>query len=882
MKRLFIAILLAGVFGAGTSAAAQDAAEPKDGGVVLAVGVKLASTAGADEQKLIRSLAAAAVRAAEVVELKIDYPLDGSIFPPDMLAPTFLWHDGSERADRWLIDVALADGAGHIYILAAGPPPSVGRIDVRCISRTNEVPKLTTYQASAKSWRPRGEVWAAIKAGSSARPAGVTIIGFESKAPGRVLSRGRMTLTTSKDPVGAPIFYRDVPLMPSALEKGVIKPLAKQALPLIGWRLRDVSRDDSRLLLENMPTCANCHSFSLDGKTLGMDIDGPSGDKGAYAIAPITEKVVIQAKDIITWNSFKEKPEDQKTIGFLSRMSPDGQYVVTTVNESLYVANFTDYRFLQVFYPTRGILAYYSRQTGEMKAVPGADDPDYVHCDPVWSPDGKSLVFARAKAQDPYIEGRKLAARANDPEELPLRYDLYRIPFNEGRGGRAEPVRGAADNGMSNSFPKVSPDGKWIVFVKCRNGQLMRPDSRLWIVPIAGGEAREMTCNTSRMNSWHSFSPNGRWMVFASKSRTPYTQMFLTHLDENGQDSPAILIPNATAANRAVNIPEFVNIAYDDLVSIAAPTVEYYRHFERGSKLAAEGRFVRAIVEFRRALKAEPTSARINNNLGVCLANMGRLNEALEHYRRALQSDPRSAMTHFNLGACLVALGKTKEGVEHYRKSIEIEPNRPKVHNNLAAVLARQGQTDQAIAHYRRALEISPEHATAHFNLGLALASQGKTDEAIRHWTRTVEINPTFGAAHFNLGRTFARQGKAALAIKHYRAALEINPRHVQTWKRLAWILATQPDAELRAGAEAVRLARAACRATNFRHPAYLDTLGAAYAEAGQFKEAIRTAENALRLARLAREDKLAKGIDTRLKLYRQKMPFRSALPQGP
>jgi len=82
---------------------------------------------------------------------------------------------------------------------------------------------------------------------------------------------------------------------------------------------------------------------------------------------------------------------------------------------------------------------------------------------------------------------------------------------------------------MSNNFPKVSPDGRWIVFVKNRNGQLMRPDSELYMVPFDGGEARRMNCNTSRMNSWHSFSPNGRWLVFSSKSRSPYTQMFLTH-----------------------------------------------------------------------------------------------------------------------------------------------------------------------------------------------------------------------------------------------------------------------------------------------------------------------------------------------------------------
>src|ERR1039458_2282041 len=93
---------------------------------------------------------------------------------------------------------------------------------------------------------------------------------------------------------------------------------------------------------------------------------------------------------------------------------------------------------------------------------------------------------------------------------------------------------------MSNSFPKVSPDGRWIVFVGCRNGLLMRPDSKLYIIPAAGGEPRLMRANLPPMNSWHSFSPNGRWMAFSSKSRFQDTQVALQHLADNGQESVAI------------------------------------------------------------------------------------------------------------------------------------------------------------------------------------------------------------------------------------------------------------------------------------------------------------------------------------------------------
>ena len=109
------------------------------------------------------------------------------------------------------------------------------------------------------------------------------------------------------------------------------------------------------------------------------------------------------------------------------------------------------------------------------------------------------------------------------------------------------------------------------------------------------------------MNSWHSFSPNGRWLVFSSKSRSPYTQMFLTHLDEEGNDSPAILIENSTAANRAVNIPEFVNIPPDGLLKIDVPAAEVYRHFNLGmAELEKNSWSEKALAELRKALEIDP------------------------------------------------------------------------------------------------------------------------------------------------------------------------------------------------------------------------------------------------------------------------------------
>jgi tetratricopeptide (TPR) repeat protein len=642
--------------------------------------------------------------------ITIDYPADGSVFPPEIIAPTFLWRDAAEGTTGWLIDVAFGDGSPGIQARSQGERLRIGEIDQRCIAETNELPRLTPEQAAARTWTPDAETWAAIKNHSTERPATVTITGFGDANPDAAVSRGQVIIQTSKDPVGAPIFYRDVPLMPSELEKGVIKPLAPKAMWLIGWRLRNIGDSRSRLLLEGMHTCANCHSFSRDGKTLGMDLDGPANDKGLYAIAPIQPQMSIRNEDVISWTSFRDETAPQTRVGFMSQVSPDGQYVVTSVRGKYYVANYKDYRFLQVFYPTSGILAWYNRATKRMQALPGADDPRYVHTDAVWSPDGKYLVFARAEAKGPYPAGQKLAEHANDPDETPIQYDLYRIPFNEGRGGQAEPIAGASRNGRSNNFPKVSPDGRWIVFVKCRNGQLMRPDSQLYIVPAAGGQARRMRCNTPLMNSWHSFSPNGRWLVFSSKSRSPYTEMFLTHLDEEGNDSPAILIENSTAANRAVNIPEFVNILPDGLLKIDVPAAEVYRLFDSAVELAAKGQEGAAIAEWRKALEVDPGDPQVRNNLGEHLLRRGEFDEAITHFRKAVEINPEYAEAQSNLGIALSQQGRFNEAVVHLQKAVEIKPGIVQSYQNLGNALYMEGKIPEALARWREGLRVDPNH----------------------------------------------------------------------------------------------------------------------------------------------------------------------------
>jgi|CZKY01.1.fsa_nt_gi tetratricopeptide (TPR) repeat protein len=747
-----------------------------------------------------------------IASITIDYPEDGSIFPPEITPPTFLWRDAEASAKTWRIDITFADGSEPIHVNSYGDPMRIGEIDPRCVSDTNQPPSLTKEQAAAHTWTPDAATWATIKQHSVERHATVAIAGLSDSTPDSPVSRGRVTLSTSKDPVGAPIFYRDVPLMPSEGEKNFIQPLAPASLYLINWRLRDVSQPESRVVMHDLHTCANCHSFSADGKTMGIDVDGPKNDKGLYAVVPIRKQMSIRNEDMVSWNT--DMRVGQSRVGFMSQVSPDGQYVLSTfagqdqsIPSSYYVTNFKDYRFLQVFYPTRGILAWYNRATGRRQPLPGADDPRYVQTDGVWSPDGKYVVFARAEAKDPYPAGQKPALQANDPNEVQIRYNLYRVPFNDGKGGQAEPIAGASDNGMSNNFPKVSPDGRWIVFVKCRNGQLMRPDSQLYIVPAIGGIARRMRANTSLMNSWHSFSPNGHWLVFSSKSRSPYTQMFLTHIDEQGQDSPAVYIDNSTAANRAVNLPEFVNIPPDEMQRIDVPASDLYRIIDDALELQKKGDNVAALVQWRKALEMDPNDARANNGIGVALS---------------------------------VA-----------------------------------GNSDYAITYFRKATQINSNFFEAFYNLGLELVKKNQLNEAIDAWLNAVRIRPEFAAGHENLGYAFYLQGKFADSLTHLRLALEDEPDRVSVLNLAASLLATCPHASIRSGAEAIVLAKRAQQLTAGHDAAILDTLSAAYAEAGRFPQAIETEQRAMALATQQGKLALANTLKAHLTRYKSNTPLR-------
>ena len=142
---------------------------------------------------------------------------------------------------------------------------------------------------------------------------------------------------------------------------------------------------------------------------------------------------------------------------------------------------------------------------------------------------------------------------------------------------------------------------------------------------------------------------------------------------------------------------------------------------------------------------------------------------------------------------------------------------------------------------------------------GIYLAGQQRYAEAMENFSRALQLRPDDAEAHCHLAEILSRQNKAVEAARHYREALRIRPDFPEALNNLAWMLATSKEPGVRDGAQAVQLAERACALTQYQKTVCIDTLVAAYAEAGRFDDAIATAQKARTLAAEADETDLQK-----------------------
>ncbi len=251
------------------------------------------------------------------------------------------------------------------------------------------------------------------------------------------------------------------------------------------------------------------------------------------------------------------------------------------------------------------------------------------------------------------------------------------------------------------------------------------------------------------------------------------------------------------------------------------------------------------IAQVERAVNATPGSAEAHNKLGIALDQRGRVEDAIAEFQRAVAIAPGNASSRTNLGTDLAAQGRVPEGIAQLQKALESEPKDATTRLSLANMLAGSGRVDAAIIQYRKVLEIDPRLADAETHLAITLLSR----------SRFAEASP------------------------HFRHALELQPDDAGCQSNWARFRATCPIAALRNGAEAVDYAQRANELCQGKRADILDTLAAAYAEAGRFPEALSTAHQSLDLAGHQNNRSLAVALRARIALYEAGKPFHESPP---
>jgi len=304
-------------------------------------------------------------------------------------------------------------------------------------------------------------------------------------------------------------------------------------------------------------------------------------------------------------------------------------------------------------------------------------------------------------------------------------------------------------------------------------------------------------------------------------------------------------------------------------------------HQNLGAALADMNRFQEALPHYRQALEIDSLHSKVelHCSLAYILNQLGQPEEALAHYRKAVELRPRDAKVHYRLATTLIRLGRADEALTHYQRVVDVQPHHALAHCELGKLLAARGGSREASVHYAIAVRIWPACATAHCELGGLLAERGQCEEAAAHLQRALKLDPGLAMAHYHLANLVVVLGRSEEALDHYRQALKIRPDFAMAHCKLAWLRATCPLASLRDGAEAIEHALRACRLCAGKKPKILDTLAAAYAEAGSFPQASATAREALEQATRQNDTALADLLHDRIALYAAEKPFHQKRP---
>ncbi|MBN2328305.1 MAG: PD40 domain-containing protein [Candidatus Omnitrophica bacterium] len=430
--------------------------------------------------------------------LQVLVPSEGAVYPPNLCAPHVEWED--PRNNLWQVRLQSGDEINESFI------------------------------TEKKRWRIPMDLWERLCENTD-RESTLQIRGIvrdeRGERAGDVQASPEIHFWISSDAADDYIVYRLVE-----------PPFSSFKTPNIF--VRNIREDEPKEFLSaQRQYCLNCHTFS-----------SKQGDRGKLAMqvrnmvsSQYKLSVYVAVFDIDEGFGYKVQLPFEIQMSTYMAWSPDGEQLAYSANQKVAAMKPITYE-TQLAGMATSDLAIYDVPSNETWLVPGACDPNQLEVYPCWTPDKKSMLFARGPV-------------GLHPSQI--KYDLYQINLEGDPTPR--PVEGASDNGRSNYFPRYSPDGRWLSFCQCDGGDLIRSSSDLCL--MAGdllGPSRKLECNADwAADSWHSWSSNSRWIVFASKRGGGiYAYLYLTHIDEEGRASPAVPLPIVDQPYASYNIPEFI------------------------------------------------------------------------------------------------------------------------------------------------------------------------------------------------------------------------------------------------------------------------------------------------------------------------------------
>ena len=231
---------------------------------------------------------------------------------------------------------------------------------------------------------------------------------------------------------------------------------------------------------------------------------------------------------------------------------------------------------------------------------------------------------------------------------------------------------------------------------------------------------------------------------------------------------------------------------------------------------------------------------------------------------------PATARDYYRRGRAESAAGRCAEALSDFDQAIALDPKFGAAFNSRGNEYFRLGDYERAIADYNEAVFLDPNPGVVYCNRAGAWLACGEIEIALDDYREAIERNPRYAPAYFGRANAWASDAKYSQAVADYRAAIQIDPQFAEAYDNLAWLLASGPASQHRNGKQAVEMSTKACELTGWERADFIATLAAAYAEAGNFADAIHWQKRAIELA----PDR--KAYSDRLVTYYARRPYHS------